>query len=158
MLYKKNIPPWHLILSAWPASLDATQRNKQISIREITTTTDLKDMQISSATSTSCGRKYTLTMRIWAATWQNQQSECMPSEDSDQPGHQPSLIRVFAVRMKKLWSLATHWTNSEDLIRLGGSPGWFESSLGAQSVTLLVLSCRGSYGLLASFSGLNVLR
>ena len=37
----------------------------------------------------------------WAATWQNQQSECMPSEDSDQHGHPPSLIRVFAVRMKK---------------------------------------------------------
>ena len=27
---------------------------------------------------------------------------CVPSEDSDQPGHWPSLIRVFAaVRMKK---------------------------------------------------------
>ena len=26
-----------------------------------------------------------------------------PSEDSDQPGHPPSLIRVFAVRMKKPW-------------------------------------------------------
>ena len=23
---------------------------------------------------------------IWAATWQNQQSDCAPSEDSDQPG------------------------------------------------------------------------
>ena len=34
----------------------------------------------------------------WAATWQNQQSDCAPSEDSDQPGHPPSLIRVFAVR------------------------------------------------------------
>ena len=34
-----------------------------------------------------------------------------PSEDSDQPGHPPSLIRVFTVRMKKalvLWSLTTH--------------------------------------------------
>ena len=28
---------------------------------------------------------------------------CAPSEDSDQPGHSPSLIRVFAVRMKKAW-------------------------------------------------------
>ena len=28
---------------------------------------------------------------------QNQQNECAPSEDSDQPGHLPSLIRVFAV-------------------------------------------------------------
>ena len=28
----------------------------------------------------------------------NQQSDCAPSEDSDQPGHSPSLIRVFALR------------------------------------------------------------
>ena len=34
----------------------------------------------------------------WAATWQNQQGDCAPSEDSDQPGHPPSLIRDFAVR------------------------------------------------------------
>ena len=34
---------------------------------------------------------------IWATTWQNQQNECASSEDSDQPGHPPSLIRVFAV-------------------------------------------------------------
>ena len=34
----------------------------------------------------------------WAASWQNQQSDCAPSENSDQPGHPPSLIRVFAVR------------------------------------------------------------
>ena len=31
---------------------------------------------------------------------------CEPSEDSDQPGHPPSLIRVFAVRMKKHWVLS----------------------------------------------------
>ena len=30
---------------------------------------------------------------------------CAPSEDSDQPGHPPGLIRVFAVRMKKPWVL-----------------------------------------------------
>ena len=35
---------------------------------------------------------------IWAASWQNQQNDCAPSQDSDQPGHPPSLIRVFAVR------------------------------------------------------------
>ena len=29
-----------------------------------------------------------------------------PSEDSDQPGHLPSLIRVFTVRMKKAWFLS----------------------------------------------------
>ena len=31
---------------------------------------------------------------------------CVPSEDSDQPGHPPSLIRVFAVCMKKAWVLS----------------------------------------------------
>ena len=44
-------------------------------------------------------------MTIWAATWQNQQNGCAPSEDSDQPGNPPSLIRVFAVCMKKAWVL-----------------------------------------------------
>ena len=41
--------------------------------------------------------------KIWAATCQNQQNECEPSEDSDHP--QPSLIRVFAVCTKKAWVL-----------------------------------------------------
>ena len=31
---------------------------------------------------------------------------CAPSEDSDQPGHPPSLIRVFTVRLKKQWALS----------------------------------------------------
>ena len=31
---------------------------------------------------------------------------CAPSEDSDQAGHPPSLIRVFAVRTKKAWVLS----------------------------------------------------
>ena len=43
---------------------------------------------------------------IWAAPWQNQQCSCAPSKDSDQPGHPPSLIRVFAVHMKKAWVLS----------------------------------------------------
>ena len=40
---------------------------------------------------------------IWAISWQNQQNECAPSKDSLQP---PSLIRVFAVCMKKAWVLS----------------------------------------------------
>ena len=36
----------------------------------------------------------------WATSQQNQQNSCTPSGDSDQPGYPPSLIRVFAVRMK----------------------------------------------------------
>ena len=61
------------------------------------------------------------TWRIvkWATAWQNQQSDCAPSEDSDQPGHPPSLIRVFAVRIKKTWSLATHSAHSEDSDQTG---------------------------------------
>ena len=43
---------------------------------------------------------------IWAMTWQNQQNECAPSKDSDQPGHPPSLIRIFAVRIKKAQALS----------------------------------------------------
>ena len=31
----------------------------------------------------------------------NKQNDCAPSEDSDQPEHPPSLIRVFAVRLEK---------------------------------------------------------
>ena len=42
---------------------------------------------------------------------------CALSEDSDQPGHPPSLIRVFADRMKKGWAdaqahLSLRWAHS----------------------------------------------
>ena len=73
-------------------------------------------------------------VEIWATTWQNQQSDCGPSEDSDQPGHAPSLIRVFAVRMKKAWVLGYPLSAQQRLIRLGGCPSWSESSLGAKSL------------------------
>ena len=56
-----------------------------------------------------------------------------PSEDSDQPGHPPSLIRVFAVRTKKACVLSYPLSAQQRLIRLSGCPGWSESSLGAQS-------------------------
>ena len=65
---------------------------------------------------------------------------CAPSQDSDQPGHPPSLIRVFAVCMKKAWVLHT----AKTLIRLGGCPCWSETLLGAHAI-LLVLSWGGSY-------------
>ena len=67
---------------------------------------------------------------------------CAPSEDSDQPRHPPSLIRVFAVRMKKAWVLSYPLNTQRRLIRLGGCPGWSESSLGAQPQ--LVFSWGGS--------------
>ena len=58
---------------------------------------------------------------------------CASSEDSDQPGHPPSLIRVFAVCMKEPWVLHYPLSTHRRLIRLGGCPGWSESSLGAHS-------------------------
>ena len=65
---------------------------------------------------------------ILAAPGQNQQSDCASCEDSDQPGHPPSLIRVFARR-----SLSSFFMRTADtLIRLGGCPGSSESSLGLQ--------------------------
>ena len=79
----------------------------------------------------------------WVTTWQHQQNECAPSEDSDQPGHPPSLIRVFAVR--SMGSSAFFMQTAKTLIRLGGCPGWSESSLGTQFI-LLVLSWGGSLG------------
>ena len=42
-----------------------------------------------------------------------------PSDDSDQPGHLPSLIRVFAVRMKTTWVLSYTLSAQRRLIRLG---------------------------------------
>ena len=51
-------------------------------------------------------RKWFYSFHIWAASWQNQQNDCAPSEDSDKPGHPPSLIRVLAVHMKKAWVLS----------------------------------------------------
>ena len=66
-----------------------------------------------------------------------------PSEDSDQPGHPPSLIRVFTVRMKKAWVLSYPLSASEDSDQTGRLPGWSESSLGAHAI-LLVLSWGGS--------------
>ena len=71
---------------------------------------------------------------IWAATWQNQQNECAPSEDSDQPGHPPSLIRVFAVRFMGSQEPKLSSCGQRRLIRLGRCPGWSESSLGAHSL------------------------
>ena len=53
---------------------------------------------------------------------------CAPSEDSDQPGHPRSLIRVFTVCSVSGSFMRTVKT----LIRLRGCPGWSESSLDAQ--------------------------
>ena len=47
-----------------------------------------------------------LEARKWAASRQYQQNDKAPSKDSEQPGHSPSLIRIFAVHMMKAWTLS----------------------------------------------------
>ena len=59
---------------------------------------------------------------------------CAPSKDSAQSGHPPSLIRVFTGHMKKALVLSYPLRETAKiLIRLGGCPGWSESSLGAHA-------------------------
>ena len=67
---------------------------------------------------------------------------CTPSEDSDKSGIRPAWS-IFAIHLKRVWVLSYSYSAQRRLIRLGGCPGWSESSLCIQ-VILLVLSCRGS--------------
>ena len=46
---------------------------------------------------------------------------CVPSKDSDQPGHPPSLIRVFVVCMKTQWAL-NYRAHGEDSDQTGWMP------------------------------------
>ena len=68
---------------------------------------------------------------------------CAPSEDSDQPEHPPSLISQSCPPEAKFVPKLPNERTAETLIRLGGCPGWSESSLGTK-VILLVLSWGGS--------------
>ena len=70
---------------------------------------------------------------------------------TDQPGHPPSLIRVFAIHMKKAWVLSYLLSAQRRLWSDCRCPGWSETSLGAQ-VILLVLSCSGSFFFLSFLS------
>ena len=52
-----------------------------------------------------------LTLQTQESIWAHDKTNtmaCTPSEDWDQLGHPPSLIRVFAVSMKKAWVLSYH--------------------------------------------------
>ena len=64
---------------------------------------------------------------IWDAAWQNQQND-VRLVDSDQPGHPPSLISVFAVRMKKQCVVGYPLSAQRRLIRMGGCPVSFRYS------------------------------
>ena len=50
----------------------------------------------------------------WTTSLQNQQNECAPSEDSDQPGRPPSLIK--GANGSSLWSFTVLWEMKKILI------------------------------------------
>ena len=69
---------------------------------------------------------------------------CAPSDDSDQPGHPPSMISLHCALNGKLRTHGFFMRTAKIMIRLGRCPGWSESSLGAH-VILLVLLYAGSF-------------
>ena len=85
---------------------------------------------------------------IWAATWQNQQNEYAPSEDWSAWASAQSDPSLRCLHEESLGPYLSFERIAKTLIRLGGCPGWSESSLGAHSFCLF-LSCRGSYWHLA---------
>ena len=74
----------------------------------------------------------------WATTWH------APSEDSDQPGHPPILIRVFAVRMKKPWVLS-YPLSAQRRLWSDWADAQVDLSLRWAHSHFVVLSCRGSH-------------
>ena len=67
-----------------------------------------------------------------------------PSEDSDQPGHPPSLISLRCALNVQLRTQGSSTWTAKTLIRLRWCLSWSESSLEAK-VILLVLSCCSSF-------------
>ena len=59
---------------------------------------DTQEMSQSRSTSTERRRDDRTNDKYEPAHDKTYKMACAPSEDSDQPGHAPSLIRVFAVR------------------------------------------------------------
>ena len=70
-------------------------------------------------------------------TWQNQQSDCAPSEDSDRLGIRPVWSEFSLSAWRNVGSLANHWAHSEDSVQL-------ILVFAGRTLILLVLSCRGS--------------
>ena len=79
---------------------------------------------------------------------------CVPSEDSDQPGHPPSLIRVFLVCMKTAWVLSyplnrqqrlwSDWADAQADLSLQWAHSHFVGFVMRQLIfrICLVLTCR----------------
>ena len=79
---------------------------------------------------------------------------CAPSKDSDPPGHPPSLIRVFAVRMKKAWVLS-YSLSAQRRLWSDLADAQVDLSFAGRTLILLVLSCRGSSAEYRYAEGIN---
>ena len=78
---------------------------------------------------------------IWASTRPNQQSDCAPSEESDQPGHPPSPESWLCASWVAKDPSFLH-ADSEDSDQTGRMPRLIWVFAG-RTLTFLVLSCRG---------------
>ena len=79
---------------------------------------------------------------VWARAWQNQQYDLCIQWLLRLAWASPSLISFHCLHEKALGPWLPLERTAKTLIRLGGCPGWSESSLGAH--ILLVLSCFSS--------------
>ena len=72
--------------------------------------------------------------------WETYLRTCAPNEDSDQPAHLLSLIRISTWRISDSQGCRVFSCGQRTLNRLGGCPDWFESSLGSrQKIRFLTL-------------------
>ena len=94
---------------------------------------------------------------IWAASWQNQQNDCAPSEDSDQSGHLPSMIRVLTVHsmgsyrpklsscgQRRLWS---DWVNAQLIWVFAGRTCHFVGFVMRQLICIMTFASKPSRNL-----------
>ena len=70
---------------------------------------------------------------------------CAPSEDSDQPAHSRSLIRIFTERILDSQGCKVSSCGQKTLIRLHGCAGCFESSFGAHVRRYVFSNCGSSW-------------
>ena len=113
--------------------------------------------------------KELLVSYIRAASWQNQQNDYVPSEDSDQPGHPPSLIpakTLISLVIRPVWSessLCAQWVakdpnflhaDSEDSDQTGRPFCWFfhEAAYSTNRSTICCLQIKQSTDLACQFA------
>ena len=82
-----------------------------------------------------CGLSVVLVLSFykWATSWQNQQSDCAQQRLRSARASAQSDQRLCCALSGQLRTQAFYMRTVKTPIRLGGCPGWSESSLGAQS-------------------------